>query len=125
MDPHAQPPVTFFAMRNDPDEASGFLVVCSDVLPHLVMPVGPFVPALWAPVVQVMSDPAIPKHLGHLIGGPAVLPWTSAGREMDVATSVLVEKPRVILVGHIVDRVIEVEVVVVHPVHGIAQVVNA
>ena len=44
---------------------------------------------------------------------------------MDVATPVLVEKPGVVLVGHIVDRVIEVEVVVVHPVHGIAQVVNA
>jgi len=30
----------------------------------------------------------------------------------------------VILVGHIVDRVIEVEVVVVHPVHRIAHIVR-
>jgi hypothetical protein len=28
------------------------------------------------------------------------------------------------LVGHVVDRVIEVEVVVVHPVHGIAHIVR-
>ena len=35
-----------------------FLVVCADVFPHLVMPVGPFVPALRAPVVQMMSNAA-------------------------------------------------------------------
>ena len=34
------------------------------------------------------------------------------------------EKPGVVLVGHIVDRVIEVEVVVVHPVHGIPYIVR-
>src|SRR5213075_2866535 len=50
---------------------------------------------------------------------------TAAGHEPDVATGVLVEKPGIMLVRHIVDRVIEVEVVVVHPVHGIAHVVDA
>jgi len=35
-----------------------------------------------------------------------------------------VEKPGVMLAGHVVDRVIEVEVVVVHPVHGIAHIVR-
>ena len=89
------------------------------------MPVGPFVPALRAPVVQMMSYAAIPEDLRHSIGRPAVLPWTTAGREMDVATRVLMEIPRVTLVGHVVDRVIEVEVVVVHPVHGIPHVVDA
>ena len=39
---------------------------------------------------------------------------------MDVATPVLVKKPGIVLVGHIVDRIIEVEVVVVHPVHRVA-----
>ena len=39
-------------------EAGGPLVVRADVLPHLVMPVGPFVPALRAPVVQMMRNPA-------------------------------------------------------------------
>ena len=36
------------------------LVVRADVLPHLVMPVRPFVPALRAPVVEMMSNAAIP-----------------------------------------------------------------
>ena len=35
------------------------------------------------------------------------------------------EIPGVTLVSHIVDRIIEVEVVVVHSVHGIAQIVHA
>src|SRR6266481_8515454 len=97
----------------------------ADVLPHLVMPVRPFVPALRAPVVQMMSNAAIPEDFGHSIGRPAVLPRTTAGHEPNVATRVLVEIPRVTLVGHIVDRVIEVEVVLVHPVHGVPQIVGA
>src|SRR5260370_31147871 len=52
------------------------LKVRAHVLPHLVMPVRPVVAAFRAPVVQVMSDAAIPQHLGHSIGGAAVLPWT-------------------------------------------------
>src|SRR5207237_6709578 len=85
-----------------------FLEVRAHVFPHLVMPVGPFVPALRAPVVQMMSDAAILEHLGHSIGRRAVLPRATAGREVDVATPVLVQKPWVILVGHVVDRIIEV-----------------
>ena len=87
------------------------------VLPHLVMPVRPFVPALRTPIIEMMSNAAIPQDLGQSVGRSAVLPRATAGHEPDVATPVLVEKPGVILVGHIVDRVIEVEVVVVHPVH--------
>src|SRR6476646_5674599 len=119
MDPHAQPPVTFFAMMNDPSGANGSLVVLADVFPHLVMPVGPFVAALRAPVVQMMSNAAIPEDLGHSIGRPAVLPWTTARHEVDVATRVLMKIPGITLVGYIVYRIIEVEVVVVHPVHGV------
>src|SRR4029453_15947053 len=117
MDPHAQPPVTFFAIVNDPSEANSSLVVLPDVFPHLVMPVGPFVPTLGAPVVQMMSNAAIPEDLGHSIGRPAVPPRAPAGHESDVATRVLVEVPGIILVSNIVDRVFEVEVVVVHSVH--------
>src|SRR5438874_2698611 len=106
-------------------EAGGPLVVRADVFPHLVMPVRPFVPAFRAPVVQMMSNAAIPEDLGHSVGRPAVLPRSTAGHESDVATGVLVEKPRVTLVGHIVDRVIEVEVVVIHAVHRVAHVVDA
>src|SRR6266480_498397 len=106
-------------------EAGGPLVVRADVLPHLVMPIGPFVPALRAPVVQMMSYAAIPENLRHSVGGPAVLPRTTAGHEPDVATRVLMEIPRVTLVRHIVHRVIEVEVVVIHAVHRVAHVVDA
>src|SRR4029453_9146710 len=114
MDPQAHPPVTFFAMVNDASEANSSLVVLPDVFPHLVMPVRPFVPALRPPVIQMMRNAAIPQDLGHWIGRPAFLPRTTASHEPDVATRVLVEKPRVTLVGYIVDRVIEVEVVVIH-----------
>src|SRR5213593_2700787 len=119
MDPQAQPPVTSFAMVNDPSEANSSLVVRADVFPHLVMPIRPFVTALRAPVVQMMSNAAIPEDLGHSVGRPAVLPRTTAGHESDVATRVLVEIPGVTLVGDIVDRVIEVEVVIIHAVHRI------
>ena len=44
---------------------------------------------------------------------------------MDVATCVLVEIPGVTLVGDIVHRVIEVEIVVVHAVHRVPHVVDA
>src|SRR5256885_4818572 len=73
----------------------------------------------------MMSDPPAREHGGKLIGRPAVFPWAATGREVDVATPVLVEKPGIVLVGHIVDRIIEIEVVVVHPVHRVAHVVNA
>src|SRR5262249_34504013 len=112
-------------MVNDSSEAGGSLVVRSDVLPHLVMPVGPFVAALRAPVVEMMSNAAIPENLGHSIARPAVLPRATAGHEPDVATRVLMEIPRVTLVGHVVHRVVEVEVVVIHSVHGISQIVDA
>ena len=39
--------------------------------------------------------------------------------------AVLVEKPGITLVGDIVDRIIEVEVVVVHSVHRVAHIVDA
>jgi hypothetical protein len=125
MDPQAQPPVSSFAMVNNQSEAKSSLVVRADVLPHLVMPIGPFVPALRAPVVQMMRNAAIPQDLRHSVGRPAVLPWAAAGHEPDVATRVLMEKPRVALVRHVVHRVIEIEVVVVHSVHRIPHIVDA
>src|SRR5437773_9479635 len=125
MDPQAQPPVTFFAMVNDPSEANGSLIVRADVFPHLVMPVGPFVPALRAPVVQVMTNAAVSQDLGHSVARPAVLPRTAAGHEPDVATRVMVKVPWVTQISHVIHRVVEVEVVVIHAVHGVSHVVNA
>src|SRR3954470_22197361 len=97
----------------------------ADVFPHLVMPVGPFVPAFRAPVIEVVSYAAALEHLGHSVSGAGDLPWAAASGEVDVAGRKLLEEPGIILVGHVVDGIIEVEVVVVHSVHGIAQIVNA
>src|SRR5215831_21057976 len=105
MDPQAQPPVTFFAMVNHPSEANNRLVVLPYVFPHLVMPVGPFVTALWAPVVKMMSDAAVPEDLGHAVGRAAVLPRAAAGNEPDVATRVVMKIPCVTQVRHVVHRV--------------------
>src|SRR5437763_3805528 len=88
-------------------EADGPLVVRADVLPHLVMPVGPFVSAFRAPVVQMMSNAAVPEDFGHSVRGATILPRTAAGHQVDVATCVLMEKPRITLVRHIVHGVIE------------------
>src|SRR4029078_3302714 len=95
------------------------------VLPHLVMPVGPFVSAFRTPVVEMMRYSAALEDLRNTVGRAAVFPRAGTGREVKVATPVLVEKPGIVLVGHIVDRIIEGEVVVVHPVHRVAHVVNA
>ena len=69
----------------------------------------------------MMSNPPAREHGGHLVGRAGHFPWATAGREVDVATRELVEKPGVMLVGHIVDRVIEVEVVVVPPMLDVAR----
>src|SRR4051812_37435436 len=89
------------------------------------MPVGPFVTAFWAPVVQMMSNAAIPENLRHSVGGSAVLPRTTPGYQSNVAARVLMEIPWVSLVSHIVDRVIEVKIVIVHPIHGVSHIVDA
>jgi len=112
-------------MRNDPSEANSSLVVGADVFPHLVMPVRPFVTAFRAPVVQMMRNAAVPEDFRHSIGRPAVLPRATAGHEMDVATRVLIEIPGVTLVSHIVHRIIKIEIVVIHPVHGVSHVIDA
>ena len=101
------------------------LEVGADVLPHLVMPIGPLVPAFRTPVVQMMGNPAAGEHPRHFVGRAAVFPRATAGGQVDVAAPVLLEEPGIILVCHVVDRVIEVKIVVVHPVHGIAQVVHS
>src|SRR5712672_2311408 len=105
--------------------ANNSLVVRTDVFPHLVMPIGPFVPALRATVVQMMSNASVLEDLGHSIGRPAVLPRATAGHEPNVATGVLVLIPWVILVSHVVHGIVEVEVVVIHAVHGVPHIVDA
>ena len=72
-----------------------------------------------------MSNAAILEDLRHSVGRPAVLPRTTAGHEPDVATRVLMEIPWVTLVSHVVHRVIEIEIVIIHTVHGVPHVVDA
>src|SRR5205823_15074895 len=105
--------------------AGRILVVGTALLPHLVMPVGPFVPTLRAPVVEMMRNATLLEDLGHSVGGAAILPRATASHQPDVAAGVVVKIPGVTLVSHIVDRVIEIEVVVVHSVHRVPHVVNA
>ena len=67
-----------------------FLEVRAYVIPHLVMPVGPLVAALRAPVVQMMRYAAALEYFGHLVGRAGHFPWAAAGREVDVAAGVVV-----------------------------------
>src|SRR4051794_24202808 len=66
------------------ERSERLLEVGADVFPHLVMPVRPFVTALRSPVVQMMSNTAIPENLRHSVGRPAVLPGTTAGYQPDI-----------------------------------------
>src|SRR6478609_1167384 len=99
--------------------------MCANVFPHLVMPVGPFVTTFWTPVVQMMSNAAVPENFRHSVGRPAVLPRTTSGYQANVATRVLMEIPWVTLIRDIVYRVIKIEIVIIHPVHGVSHVVDA
>jgi len=103
----------------------GSLEMLADVFPHLVVPVGPIVAAFRAPVVEVMIYAASLEDFRHLVGRAAVFSGTAAGREVNVAGCELFANPGIMLIGHVIDRVIEIEVVVVHSVHGIAKVVDA
>src|SRR5688500_8634513 len=58
----------YATMPTPRDRTRRVLEVRADVFPHLVMPVGPFVAAFRAPVVEMMSDPAAREHGGHLVG---------------------------------------------------------
>src|SRR5438046_10343435 len=73
----------------------------------------------------MMSNPPAREHGGKLVGRAAVFPWAATGHEPDVANRVLMEKPGITLVRYVVHRIIEVEVVVVHPVHSVAHIINA
>src|SRR5689334_13632043 len=64
----------FYSRLVSKDNSS--LVVLADVFPHLVMPVWPFMPALRAPVIQMMRNAAIPEDRRHSVGRAAVLPRT-------------------------------------------------
>src|SRR5207245_7814495 len=95
------------------------------VLPHLVFPEGPVVAPFGSPVIQRMTNPAAREHFGETIRRAAVLPRPGTGREVDVARGQLFEQPRVVEVRQIVHWIVEVEIVVVQPIHEFLQVIDS
>src|SRR3954464_7049909 len=85
----------------------------AQVLVELMIPVRPVVAAERAPVVEVMANAAARQNVRHSIGFIAALPWPAAGHEVDVARRQVAELPWVGCVGHVIDGIVEVEIVVV------------
>src|SRR5713101_7347058 len=81
--------------------------------------------ALRAPVVQRVANAFARKNFGEAVGGPAVLPRTRAGAEVNVATRDLLIEPGITGVRKVVNRIVEIKIVVVHAVHEIPHVVYA
>src|SRR5208337_881442 len=96
----------------------------TDVFAHLVLPERPVVAAFGTPVVHGVTNPFAGQHFGQAIGGGAIFPGTGAGDEVDVAGVVLLEIPAIGEVGEVIDGIVEVEIVVVHPVHEIPEIVD-
>src|SRR5260370_5622408 len=90
-----------------------------------MLPVRPVVAALRAPVVQRVTDTFAGENFGEAISRPAVLPLTRAGAEVNVTTCDLVIEPGIAGVRKIVNGVVEIKIVVTHPVHEVSQVVHA
>src|ERR1700722_566121 len=95
------------------------------VFAHLMLPIRPVVPALRAPVVQRMPDALARKDLGQPIRRPAVLPLTCAGADMDVARGQLSQDPWVVQVSQVIHGIVEIKIVVVHPIHEVSHVIHA
>src|ERR1700724_2727367 len=92
---------------------------------HLPLPVWPIVSTVGAPVVKIVGDTPSPQDLREPEGGTAVLERAAPRGEMDVALTKVREVVGVAQVGDVVDGVVEIEVVVVVPVHEPAEVVDA
>src|SRR5260370_6422860 len=72
-----------------------------------------------------MADAFTGENFGEAIGGPTVLPRTGTSAEMNVATRDLLIEPGIAGVREIIDRIVEIKIVVVHAIHEIPQVVDA
>lgn len=81
--------------------------------------------AFGAPVVERMMDALARKNFGEAIGRAAVFPLASARAEMDIAGADLVVEPWIAHIREIIDGIVEIEIVVVHAVHKVANVVDA
>src|SRR6266481_9216341 len=97
----------------------------TEVLAHLVLPVGPVVATLGTPIVQMMVNAFAGENFGETVGRAAVFPRAGAGGDVDVASGEVAELPGVVEIREIVYGIIEIKVVVVHAVHEILHVVDA
>jgi len=95
------------------------------VFAHLVFPIRPVVPAFRTPVVQRMPDSLARKNLGQAVRGAAILPLAGTRAEVNVAGGKLSQNPGIAQIRQIIDWIVEIEIVVVHPVHEIANVVHS
>lgn len=96
-----------------------------DVFAHLVLPEGPVVAALGAPVVEGVANALAGEDFRKAVGGAAILPRAGAGGDVNIARSKLAENPGIVKIGEVVDGIVEIKIVVVHAVHEIADVVDA
>jgi len=80
--------------------------------------------AFGAPVVHGVANAFTGEDFGEAIGGCTLFPRASASDEMDVARIVLLEIPAIREVGKVIDGIVEIEIVVVHAVHEIPEVVD-
>src|SRR5271156_5141486 len=90
-----------------------------------MFPEGPIVPALWAPIVEMVSDSFARQDIREPVRGAAVFPRAVAGGDVDVALTELRHYVSVGKVREVIHWIVEVGVVVVHSVHEILYVVNA
>src|SRR5260370_17190188 len=72
-----------------------------------------------------MADVFTGENFGEAIGGATVLPRTGTSAEMNVATRDLLIEPGIGGIREVVDRIVEIKIVVVHAIHEIPQVVDA
>src|ERR1700719_2209879 len=96
-----------------------------DVFAHFGFPVGPVVAALGAPIVEGVADAFAGEDLGEAVGGGGVFPFAGAGDQMNVAGGQVTVGPRVAQILEVVDRVVEVEIIVVEAVHEVFEIVDA
>src|ERR1700738_4949101 len=103
------------------EEVLGGSEQTGDVFAHLVLPIRPVVAAFGAPVVQRMANAFGGEDFGEAVGGAGIFPLAGAGGDVNIAGGELAEEPGIAQVSEVVDGIVEIKIVVVHPVHEIFQ----
>jgi hypothetical protein len=83
------------------------------------------VAALGSPIIDGVTDALLGENIGELIGWTTMLPRTTAGDQVNVARGELVVIPGIREIGEVVDGIVEIEIIVVHPVHEILKIIDA